>query len=734
MTTATRPALLPFSALAALEWTDTPMWVFDLDGRCMRWANPAGLAFWQAQSLEEFLARDFSALSQSTIIRNQAQMDEHAKGNCGRDQWTVYPHGQPATLNAHTIGIELADGRHAILYEAMQLPTTQHPSVLRGVEAMQQTTLIIGLYRAADGSAVMLNPAGVHRFGNVDSSAQRNDFAALFVDPAHVERAQQSVRNGQVYRTETELRTQDGPCWYSLDVRSVLDPVTGEAMLQLNAQDITELVRAKEVAEAANIAKSRFLATMSHEIRTPMNGILGMAQLLLMSDLPDNVRQDYARTIQSSGQSLLALLNDILDLSKIESGKFELEHTAFSPAALLNETSNLFSGACRTKGLSLTFQWHGQPEQYFLGDAQRLRQMLSNLVGNAIKFTARGQVRIDVAQRAQHDGVSMLEFAVTDSGIGIPADKIDLLFKPFSQTDNSITRQFGGTGLGLSIVSSLAKSMGGEVGVSSEPEKGSTFWFRVPLPQSAARHKQSAARAEGDPIEHTQKLTGHVLVVEDNPINCKVIQLLLSRLGMTVSLVHDGQQAVDAITRSGNSDSANPVSQPDVILMDLHMPVMDGYSATQKIRAWEATQQAVRVPILALTADAFEEDRLHCLAVGMDDFLAKPVAVVALQKALAKWLPAASAPQHRAAALPHHKPVDSARFAALVDEIAPLLADNKFDAISHFHALQTLVKHTPLEGPVTALYEALREMRFDFVLEQLRQLVQAAPPQDKLKP
>jgi len=250
-------AVLPFGALAGLEWTDTPMWVFDLGCKCMRWANPAGLAFWNAASLDEFLARDFTDLSPSTVIRNQIQMDEHAAGRCGRDQWTVYPQGQPATLNAHTVGIQLANGSQAILYEATQVATPLDPSVLRGVEAMQQTPLIVGMHRLSDGSTVMRNPSGAQHFGSVESSIRRNDFADMFVDAMQAEAALLKVRAQQSYTAEAELITLDGARWYRVDVRPVLDPVTGEAMLQLNAQDITER-RQAEVALAASEERWKF--------------------------------------------------------------------------------------------------------------------------------------------------------------------------------------------------------------------------------------------------------------------------------------------------------------------------------------------------------------------------------------------------------------------------------------------------------------------------------------------
>jgi len=398
-----------------------------------------------------------------------------------------------------------------------------------------------------------------------------------------------------------------------------------------------DLRQAMQMAQSANLAKSRFLATMSHEIRTPMNGILGMAQMLLLPGLQEAERTDYARTILSSGETLLALLNDILDLSKIEAGKIQLENTAFGPAALMHETCNLFASAAQAKGLQLVYQWRGAPDQRYHGDSHRLRQMLSNLVGNAIKFTASGSVQIECVQTQCEGQVALLEFSVRDSGIGIARDKIGVLFKPFSQADSSTTREFGGTGLGLSIVRQLALAMGGDVGVDSEAGKGSTFWFRIRAQTVAqgqdSRNTERFVPTQTNPALDTPYLQGHLLVAEDNPINALVIKSLLGRLGVTMILVGDGQQAVDAIMQ------AAPGEHFDLVLMDLHMPVLDGYGATEKIRQWETRSGQSRRPIIALTADAFEEDRRRCLAVGMDDFLTKPIAIEALKVALTQWLP-----------------------------------------------------------------------------------------------
>jgi signal transduction histidine kinase/ActR/RegA family two-component response regulator len=393
-----------------------------------------------------------------------------------------------------------------------------------------------------------------------------------------------------------------------------------------------QLLEAQQAAEAASRAKSQFLATMSHEIRTPMNGILGMAQLLLMSDLTEQERLEYARTILHSGDTLLTLLNDILDLSKVEAGKLELQFSAFAPRQLISETAALFREPIESKGLRLESNWRGPDNIRYWGDALRLRQMLSNLVSNAAKFTAQGVIRIEGSEIEQKNDGVLMEFSVTDSGLGIPKDKLDRLFKPFSQVDGSITRQYGGSGLGLSIVSNLARMMGGDTGIESEPGRGSRVWFRVwvaciPIEQDSRQGERTAIAAKAQ--DTAQSSVGYVLVVEDNLTNRKVIEGLLRKQGVHFDSVENGLEAVKLITGG---------ARPALVLMDCQMPVMDGYEATERIREWEGQHDGSRIPIVALTAGAYQEDRDKCIAAGMDDFLAKPLRLTDLQAVLRKWL------------------------------------------------------------------------------------------------
>lgn len=407
-----------------------------------------------------------------------------------------------------------------------------------------------------------------------------------------------------------------------------------EHLEEIVAQRTAELSQAVTAAKAANEAKSRFLATMSHELRTPMNGVLGMAQLLLAGPVDKAQTQDYARTILHSGQTLLSLLNDILDLSKIESGTQTLESGVVSPLELLRNTEALFANNAHAKGLKLSVRWLGSTEHRYRGDPNRLQQMLSNLTNNAIKFTPQGEVHIEASELSRQGGFACVEFAVRDSGLGIPAHKQPLLFKPFSQVDDSSTRQFGGTGLGLSIVKSLAQLMGGEVGLESHEGQGARFWFRVQLawisPTEAVGLRTADARpAELLPQAMQGPLGGRVLVVEDNRINQQVIGAMLHKLGVDVLMADNGQMAIDMVMANKGQLTA--------VLMDVQMPVLDGYQATAQIREWERQHGRPELPIIAVTADAFAEDQARCLVSGMNDFLPKPIQASALAQVLSRW-------------------------------------------------------------------------------------------------
>lgn len=415
-----------------------------------------------------------------------------------------------------------------------------------------------------------------------------------------------------------------------------------EHLEEIVEQRTAELSHALEAAEAANQAKSRFLATMSHELRTPMNGVLGMAQLLMDKPATDEDVNHYARTILHSGQSLLALLNDILDLSKVESGNQTLHTSVLMPEEILRSVSALFSSNAAAKDLAMHTVWKGDLNRRYLGDVNRLQQMLSNLTNNAIKFTAKGEVTIEATEISREAGWAVLEFSVTDTGMGIPKNKQSLLFRPFSQVDDSSTRQFGGTGLGLSIVKSLAHLMDGEVGIQSEENNGSRFWFRVKLEvvedlsvnEQVINDVNQSKVKKKTLIPEDLRLEGRVLLVEDNKTNQLVATTLLKKLGLEVSIVDNGQLAVDLVMTS---------TEPfNVILMDVHMPVLDGIGATQGIRAWEAEMGFIPLPIIALTAGAFLEDKEKCLSAGMSDYLTKPLNFNDLTQTLSRWLPVAS--------------------------------------------------------------------------------------------
>lgn len=452
----------------------------------------------------------------------------------------------------------------------------------------------------------------------------------------------QTIQAGRVWHGEICNRAKDGRLYW---VESTIYPVLGSDGRPLQyvslRTDVSRRHRAESAArterdraarlaleaQRASLAKSEFLATMSHEIRTPMNGVLGFTELLLDTPLTDDQRL-FVDTIRRSGESLLGIIDDILDFSKVEAGRMALEQRPFMLREVISDVVGLLTPRADRKGLELQAAVPSGDELALVGDAGRVRQVLLNLAGNAVKFTTEGRVTVSAVRLAGHVRVT-----VTDTGIGIPSEQLDRLFVKFNQADSSTTRRFGGTGLGLAISKQLVELMGGAIGVESPPGQGATFWFSLPdssaIPAPAAVTTLDIRTMPGSGAAPARPL--RVLVAEDNPVNQLLARRMLESLGHTVDVAADGSQAVQCAT----------TLEYDVILMDCHMPVMDGFGASRTIRRVEASSATLgaarHVPILALTASVLETEREQCIEAGMDEVLAKPFTKEALAAAVVRW-------------------------------------------------------------------------------------------------
>jgi signal transduction histidine kinase len=442
------------------------------------------------------------------------------------------------------------------------------------------------------------------------------------------------VEEGAPYRPEYRvIRSDDKEVWVSGACRLIADERGRPVRLIGAMQNITErkqaeeaLRQAKEDAEAANRAKSAFLAAMSHEIRTPLNGVLGMAQAMAAEDLPKVVRQ--------SGEALLTVLNDVLDLSKIEAGMLQLEETEFDIGELAGGAQAAFAAIADQKPVRFEVSIAPEARGVYRGDCSRVRQILFNLISNALKFTESGLVRVEI----ERDEAG-LDMTVSDTGIGIPADRIPRLFQKFEQVDASMTRRYGGTGLGLAISRELAERLGGSITVTSAEGQGSRFRVRLPLPR-LSDSRVGAATDMPAPCEPGEGLNLRVLAAEDNNVNQLVLKTLLQQVGIDPFIVSDGAEAVSA-WRS---------REWDLILMDVQMPVMDGPTATRRIRRREAELGRARTPIFALTANAMSHQVDEYASAGMDGVLAKPIELARLYEVIQSAALAGADPADRAAA------------------------------------------------------------------------------------
>ena len=543
--------------------------------------------------------------------------------------------------------------RHQRRVQAERIET-ERSEYERFVSTVFDTVAEAVLATDAEARIVLVNPALSRITGYAPEELLGRTpsiFSTGLHDRAFYSQIWSTLKQTGFWAGELHNRRKDGKLWIVwVSISQVCDADGQVTHYVAGYSDITErkqmeesLRTAKELAESATRAKSEFLASMSHEIRTPMNGVIGMTELLLDTRL-DEEQQKYARTIRNCGENLLEIINGILDFSKIEARRLALEESPFDLRTTVAETLEILTPKAVEKGLKITTQVDPAVPPNVTGDEGRLRQILMNLVGNAIKFTEKGFVAVTAELSASEAEELLIRFKIRDSGSGIAADRIDAIFEPFTQADGSTTRKFGGTGLGLAICKQLCQLMGGDIGVESEAGHGSTFWFTARFRQIAATVEKAEQTAPAEGLKtfatddngakrqlsdnNVRQSTAKILLAEDNPVNQAVALGVLKKLGYQADVAKNGLEALAALSRTPYH----------LVLMDCQMPEMDGFEAASAIRSATADVLDPTVPIIAMTANAMQGDRELCLKAGMSDYLSKPVRQDLLKQMLEKWL------------------------------------------------------------------------------------------------
>lgn len=599
--------VLSSDAVEILRALDAPLWVYDIDRKRVVWANNAALGLWRAESEAELIARDLGADMSATVeLRLKQYQEDFTRADVVfHESWTLYPEGRPVTARVKFKGFRFSDGRVGMLCEAVSQENNA-PEAVRSVEALLHTSTPISLF-SARGETLYANPAARATYASASGALQ-----SRFACPREADAFVTALRKQKSVHADLRMRTSKGVRWHRVTAHLCRDAVSGDFAMLLSEADVTETREAQQALEESRNAaveasrlKSEFLANISHEIRTPLNGTIGAAQLLSSQALSEE-QCELVRIIDSCGRALLSIIEDVLDISRIEAGLLTVASETFLLEEVVDEAIDAVYVPARTKSIDIHHRSDSQGH-YVSGDRDRVRQVLINLLGNAVKFSGRGCVTIDVRRQADQRVV----VSVIDQGQGIPVSEQSRIFERFQQIDGSARRVQGGAGLGLAISKLLIEMMGGSIGVRSKVGAGSTFWFEL----AASPLNPTTQRIASSSRTHPQvlRLKHPVLLAEDNQVNQIIISKMLIRAGVEVEVAADGAEALAAIEARTFA----------AVLMDLHMPLMSGEEALIAARASSLVR--TRVPIIVLTADADPATMKRVIALGADSYVTKPV-------------------------------------------------------------------------------------------------------------
>jgi signal transduction histidine kinase/ActR/RegA family two-component response regulator len=610
--------------LRVLDLLKSPVWVFDLERSCMYYANRSGLEVWNADSLESLLARDFATdMSEPVKTRNAELLMRLRRNETFTETWTLYPKGQATHARMTCSAVRVTGGRIAMLVEAELLDKTDATkSTLRDIAMLRFLPFAVCQF-STEGQLLYRNPEATRLFGTNGATAENNEsdnvLLSLFVDQELGKATLEHVRAGHDVSGEYEYETIQGPRWFSVGLRRTRDPVTSDFVILFSARDISDIIKArKETTRAA--MKSEFMAVMAHEIRTPLHQMVGYLDLLVSSNLSAD-QLDFLKQVQSSSSMLMSIINDLLDYSKLECGQVQIESVAFALEGLVEGCLAFVKPIAERKLLTLHCHFADNLPMKLVGDPNRVRQILLNLLSNAMKFTDAGSVSVSVSSVERDNKSQRLRFEVIDTGIGIDPLEQEVVFDKYRQANASVARHFGGTGLGLAICKGLSELMGGFIGLESELGKGTKMFLEIPFQLTDPCRDPCDLEENGSADSTSCPL--RILVAEDNKINQKVVRSMLERLGHQVTIADNGQVALERLQQANF----------DLVLMDVQMPVMDGVECTKRIRS-ATTKETAMIPVIGLTASFQNADLEYYLELGMNACLGKPLRLEQLKRAV----------------------------------------------------------------------------------------------------